>query len=136
MFSLVGVRAQTASVSVQNILKNAPTFVETVEAKDYTMDAAEYTRIESDTKQSLHMLSSGNKYLVFVYSDNKIDDIRLKVYKLDNGVWTLVDNGSNGGSSSSLVINATSDTYYRFDITASSFVSGSVGYYGLLLCHQ
>jgi hypothetical protein len=110
--------------------------IQTVENKECTVDVAEYARIGTSANRSLLFLSAGKKYAIFVYGDEKIDNIRLKVYKLQDGNWEFVDNGSDESSSSSLSINPTSDTFYRFDITAASFTSGSSGYYGLLLFHE
>lgn len=83
--------AQKEEISMSAIMTDVIEYIKLIEM-EY---GQEIVRMEFDiinsTKQSIRTLTSNYEYGIVAFGDYRIKDIDIKVYKLTNGQWTLIE---------------------------------------------
>lgn len=129
--------AQKEEISMAAIMTDAVDYIKLIEM-EY---GQEIVRMEFDiinsTKQSIRTLTSDYEYGIIAFGDYRIKDIDIKVYKLTNGQWTLIEQDNETSSNAAVTIKPYTTSDYKIEIKAYEFNSGyTVGHYGLIIFHE
>ena len=129
--------AQKEEISMSAIMTDAIEYIKLIEM-EY---GQEIVRMEFDiinsTKQFIRTLTSNYEYGIVAFGDYRIKDIDIKVYKLTNGQWTLIEQDQETSSNTAVTIKPYTTSEYKIEIKAYEFNSGySVGHYGLIIFHE
>lgn len=129
--------AITRETSMVPILSDADDIVKLFEQeKDMEIVRMEFD-ILSTTKSTTRVLSKGWNYFIIAFGDYRFKDIDLKVYRNDNGSWTLVDQDNESNEFALVAISPEYNAEYKIEITAYSFKEGyNAGHYGLVIAHE
>ncbi|MBR5604468.1 MAG: hypothetical protein IKW51_09795 [Bacteroidales bacterium] len=129
--------AQKEEISMSAIMSDAIDYIKLIEM-EY---GQEIVRMEFDiinsTKQTIRTLTSDYEYGIVAFGDYRIKDIDIKVYKLTNGQWTLIEQDQETTSNAAVTIKPYITSEYKIEIKAYEFNSGySAGHYGLIIFHE
>lgn len=124
--------------SMQDIYIAGAYLVDALEKADQEIVHLQYDIVaEKSTKSVYRELSSSWMYTIFGFSDFRVKDLDITVYKYIDGQWYFVDKDQLHDNYPTVTILPTSSGLYRFDITGYAFAKDySSGHYGLFCYHK
>ena len=101
----------------------------------------EIVRIEYDllfgTKESIRTLSTSYRYTVLAFSDDRVEDLDITVYKRSGNSWEQIMKDTETDNSPLVQFTPTAATEYKVEIKAYKFREGeSAAHYGLIISHD
>lgn len=135
--ALLTVRNLHAQTELTDLCRRAADLTELVQ-NEYQQ---EVVRLEFDlissTKSTYRKLYQGYDYGIVAFSDERIADIDIKIYKLINNEWVELGKDNTSDETALVTITPSYTGDYRIDITSYKFSYGyDSGYYGLLVYHN
>lgn len=131
--------AQKDILSTKPIFKRAQYFVDYLENELHQ----EIVRVEVDIlvkqKVTFRDLQAGQNYKIIAFSDDRISDIDIMIYRYDEATseYVLVKKDEDNSDMSLVPLTPTRTGEYKFEISAYAFKPGyNVGHYGLIICHD
>ena len=137
--SLTTYAQKSEVLSTKPIFKRAQYFVDYLENEQHQ----EIVRVEVDIlvkqKVTFRDLQSGHTYKILAFSDDRIRDIDIMIYRYDEATseYVLVKKDEDNSDMSLVALTPTRTAEYKFEISAYAFNPGyTVGHYGLIICHD
>ena len=137
MFCCATANAQNAETTMQDIYDKGGELVKMLEER-YEQ---EIVRIEYDllfgTKESIRTLSTSYRYTVLAFSDDRVEDLDITVYKRSGNSWEQIMKDTETDNSPLVQFTPTAATEYKVEIKAYKFREGeSAAHYGLIISHD